>query len=64
MEDVTREQFLSTVYPMRLPVILRGADLGDCRQKWTPEAPDVVIVTCAHKAAENASRCIAENANE
>jgi len=44
MEDVTREQFLSTVYPMRLPVILRGADLGDCRHKWTPDRGKRVTV--------------------
>uniref|UniRef100_A0A8C3JZK7 tRNA wybutosine-synthesizing protein 5 n=1 Tax=Calidris pygmaea TaxID=425635 RepID=A0A8C3JZK7_9CHAR len=32
---VTREQFLQDVYPRRMPVVLKGMELGTCITKWT-----------------------------
>ncbi|KAM6348192.1 tRNA wybutosine-synthesizing protein 5 isoform 2-T2 [Alca torda] len=32
---VTRERFLRDVYPRRMPVVLKGMELGTCTTKWT-----------------------------
>ena len=36
-EGVTKQLFLSEVYPLRKPAILRGVELGDAVRTWTPE---------------------------
>ncbi|XP_059156601.1 tRNA wybutosine-synthesizing protein 5-like [Physella acuta] len=36
-ENITKEKFLSEIYPKREPVILRGINIGECIHKWTLE---------------------------
>ncbi|KAM9548293.1 tRNA wybutosine-synthesizing protein 5 isoform 1-T1 [Guaruba guarouba] len=35
LAGVTRERFLSHIYPRRKPVVLEGMELGACTTKWT-----------------------------
>ncbi|XP_065183107.1 tRNA wybutosine-synthesizing protein 5-like [Sycon ciliatum] len=37
VENVTKELFLSEIYPARKPAILRGIELGEAVRTWTPE---------------------------
>ncbi|ESP01532.1 hypothetical protein LOTGIDRAFT_172630 [Lottia gigantea] len=34
---LSKEIFQTEIYPQRKPVILRGVDIGDCKEKWTKE---------------------------
>lgn len=36
-DKVTTEQFLCDIHPKRSPAILRGLDIGSCKNKWTSE---------------------------
>ncbi|KAM4698588.1 tRNA wybutosine-synthesizing protein 5 [Rhinophrynus dorsalis] len=33
--NVDKHQFLQDIYPLRKPVVLKGLDLGVCRNRWT-----------------------------
>ncbi|XP_006816796.1 tRNA wybutosine-synthesizing protein 5-like [Saccoglossus kowalevskii] len=33
--NITKEDFLNNVYPLRVPVVLRGLDIGTCTNTWT-----------------------------
>ncbi|XP_064646271.1 tRNA wybutosine-synthesizing protein 5-like [Lineus longissimus] len=35
VENCTKDEFLTNLYPKRKPVILRGLDIGPCKDKWT-----------------------------
>ncbi|XP_046584131.1 tRNA wybutosine-synthesizing protein 5-like [Haliotis rubra] len=35
IHNATKDIFLNDVYPKRKPVILRGIDIGPCREKWS-----------------------------
>lgn len=35
--------FVESIYPSRIPVIMRGMDIGDAPEKWTPEYLSSVI---------------------
>ncbi|XP_076458446.1 tRNA wybutosine-synthesizing protein 5-like [Babylonia areolata] len=34
-DGVTKDMFLTEIYPKRRPAILRGVEIGECREKWT-----------------------------
>ncbi|KAK7112298.1 tRNA wybutosine-synthesizing protein 5-like [Littorina saxatilis] len=34
---VSKDSFLTEIYPKRRPAVLRGVDIGPCRDKWTVE---------------------------
>lgn len=34
---VTKEQFVNQISAARIPAVLKGVDLGDAVEKWTPE---------------------------
>lgn len=36
-EKVSKELFLSEIYPARKPAVLRGVELGDAVRTWCPE---------------------------
>ncbi|XP_077996934.1 tRNA wybutosine-synthesizing protein 5-like [Glandiceps talaboti] len=36
-ENITEEEFVQEIYPKRLPVVLRGLDIGACKEKWTTD---------------------------
>ena len=36
-ERVGKEEFVNKIQPLRSPAILRGLDIGSCREKWSPE---------------------------
>ena len=36
-DKVTKEYFISTIYPCRHPAVLKGIELGEAIDKWTPE---------------------------
>ncbi|KAL3853893.1 hypothetical protein ACJMK2_013192 [Sinanodonta woodiana] len=37
VSDVSHTLFTEEIYPKRLPVILRGVEIGPCQEKWTAE---------------------------
>ena len=44
-ENVTNDQFFREIHPARCPAILRGLDIGICKNKWSPE----YLSTCVGK---------------
>ncbi|XP_070545756.1 tRNA wybutosine-synthesizing protein 5-like [Ptychodera flava] len=35
--NVTDEEFRTNIYPRRIPAVLRGLDIGECKEKWTTD---------------------------
>ncbi|PIK34967.1 hypothetical protein BSL78_28202 [Apostichopus japonicus] len=36
-KDVDADTFVNEIYPMRIPAVLKGVDIGSCTQKWTTD---------------------------